>query len=289
MHYSFDECMSKFLAHLERNCYSDETLDGYKKDLLRSFMADVVTTNFSMENVKKEDLISFMDDGRVRGNKPSTVGRRLSTLKSFYKFLVYKMDFPQDVAARIRTPKVYVPLKNVLTEEEIGRILLAAEQLHPRYRLLFSVLYYTGSRLSPVRTLERSHVHMRERIVYFPKVKGGKDQYLPLHDTLCNLFEEYFSLVIPSDSRYVFPSPKYPDQPISPSDVRNKLQLLAERAGVDTSITPHTLRHCTATHLTLRNIPQHTIANILGHADLRSTMRYQHLTVEHLRGAIGEL
>ncbi|MEK5039873.1 tyrosine-type recombinase/integrase [Sporosarcina sp. FSL K6-3457] len=76
------------------------------------------------------------------------------------------------------------------------------------------------------------------------------------------------------------------NQPLSASDIRNKLRWVA---GLDTPITPHTLRHCTATYLTTKNVPQHTIVSILGHADLRSTMRYQHLAADHLRGAMKQL
>jgi len=95
-------------------------------------------------------------------------------MKSFYKFLVYELDYPVDVAARIRIPKVYTPLKAILTEDEVMRLLCSAQQLDSRYHLLFSVLYYTGSRLSPVRTLERSHVRLADRVIYFPKVKGAR-------------------------------------------------------------------------------------------------------------------
>ncbi|MEK4406198.1 hypothetical protein MKZ26_17730 [Sporosarcina sp. FSL K6-6792] len=81
-------------------------------------------------------------------------------MKSFYKFLVYELDYPVDVAARIRILKVYTPLKAILTEDEVMRLLCSGQQL--------------DSRLSPVRTLERSHVRLADRVIYFPKVKGGQ-------------------------------------------------------------------------------------------------------------------
>lgn len=270
-----------------------ETYDGYEKDLKcfkQFFVKGEMGRDFAVGEVGKEDLLRFMDDGKARGNKASTVGRRLSTLKSFYKFLVYELDYPVDVAARIRMPRVYVPLTKVLTEDEVRRLLAASLCMSPCYHLLFSVLYYTGSRLSPVRTLERSHVRLEERVIYFPKVKGGKDLYLPLHDHLIGLFEVYFEERFLETEKYVFPSSKFPTQPLSPSDIRNKLRSAARLAGLDaSSLTPHTLRHCTATHLTIKKVPQHTIASILGHADLRSTMRYQHLAVDHLREPINSL
>lgn len=286
--YRFDESVRLFLEHLERQCYSVETSSGYGKDLecFRRFMGE---KDFPMETIGKEELLKFMDDGRNRGNRTSTIGRRLSTMKSFYKFLVYELDFPVDVAARIRIPKVYVPLKNILTEDEVKRLLKAAQLLRPCYHLLFSMLYYTGSRLTPVRILERNHINLEEGLIYFPKVKGGKDLYLTLQESLQAPFEQYLAEHLTTESRYIFPSTRCPDQPLSASDIRNKLRLAASNAGIDQAITPHTLRHCTATHLTIRNVPQHTIASILGHADLRSTMRYQHLAVGHLRGPLNRL
>ncbi|MEK4406199.1 tyrosine-type recombinase/integrase [Sporosarcina sp. FSL K6-6792] len=113
--------------------------------------------------------------------------------------------------------------------------------------------------------------------------------YLPLHDQLKGLFEQYFAKYDLEEHGYVFPSTLCPDQPLSVSDIRNKLRWTASQAGLNSLITPHTLRHCTATHLTIRTVPQHTIASILGHADLRSTMRYQHLAVDHLRDSLNML
>lgn len=282
----FEECQALFLKHLERNNYSLETINGYGKDL-KSFQRFISNEfgeeDFSLDKIGRGELLRFLDDGRNRGNQVGTIARRLSTLKSFYKYLIYELDYPIDVAARIRMPKVYVPLKNILTESEIEKLLLASATLGSNYALLFHALYYTGSRLTPIRTLEKKNVLFEEDKIYFPVVKGGKDQYLPLHPKLREMFDDYFSYQLPDSEVFVFPSPRVPNQPLSPSDIRNKLRKAAELAGVDSSITPHTIRHCTATHLTLKNVPQRKIASILGHADLRSTMRYQHLTVEHLR------
>lgn len=227
-----------------------------------------------------------MDAGRLRGNKASTVGRRLSTLKSFFKFLVYELDYPVDEGAKIRVPKVHIPLRGILSAADVQGLLEAAGQLAPCYKVMFHALYYTGSRLSPIRMLEKNHVNLQEGTIYFPKVKGGKDHYLPLHPLLKELFEWYFEFVLDERSVYVFPSARIPSQPLSASDIRNKLRFAAELAGITETITPHTIRHCTATHLTIQNVSQTKIASILGHADLRSTMRYQHLAVEHLRGSL---
>lgn len=290
--FSFEICRQLFLEYLDRNNYALETINGYEKDL-KSFQQFMLKNtdgeDFSLEEVSREVLLAFLDDGRARGNKVGTIERRLSTMKSFYKYLIYERDYPVDVAARIRMPKVYVPLKNILTEFEIECLLQASIKLGKDYALLFNALYYTGSRITPIRTLERKNVLLDEEKIYFPLVKGGKDQYLPLHPKLAEMFQNYFLTELPAKEKYVFPSPKIPNQPLSASAIRNKLRIAAQMADLPDSITPHTIRHCTATHLTLKNIPQRKIASILGHADLRSTMRYQHLMVEHLRDSLDKL
>lgn len=290
--YDFSQCVQLFQKHLERNNYSPETIRGYEQDLMyfgEFIMEKKEKDSIGIREIGKRDLLNFMDDGREKGHKVNSVARRISTMKSFYKFLVYELDYDIDVAARVRMPRAYVPLPQILSEAEVKRLLNKSRELSPLYELLFSIIYYTGSRLSPVRLLQVDHVYTKERMIYFPKVKGGKDLYLPLHERVINLFDNYMTTYFTSQSSYVFPSKRIPNQPVSPADIRKKLRKAATLAKIDKHITPHTLRHCTATHLTINKVDQRTIASILGHADLRSTMRYQHLSVDHLRDPINAL
>lgn len=268
--------------------YSNETRRGYEKDLVffeRFLAAKKVQVPIEVDQISKEDLLDFMDFGKGMAHATNTVARRLSTIKSFYKFLVNELDYPIDLAARIKLPKTYIPLRNILTESEIKMLLECVERVDPLYHLLFSILYYTGSRLTPVRVLERKNVFLEDRLFYFPRVKGGKDLYLPIHDKLIDLFANNQT----GDNPYLFPSRKFPTQPVSAADVRLKLVKYSKEAKIDKHITPHSIRHSTATHLTLKKVDQRTIASILGHSDLRSTMRYQHLAVDHLREPINIL
>src|SRR5699024_3367998 len=131
-----------------RNNYSSETISGYKKDLdfFNSYMTtEKKASNFKIEQIEKKDLLDFMDFGREQGHKTNSVARRISTLKSFYKFLVYELDFPFDVTGSIRVPKAYIPLPHILSETEVKELLSKAKELSYLYGLLFSTIYYTGS------------------------------------------------------------------------------------------------------------------------------------------------
>jgi len=281
-----------FLQHLQRQGYSEETMCGYSKDLdqFYRYMGDQYgEVDFLLDVVEKRMILGFMDEGRLRGNKVSTVGRRLASLKSFFRFMLYECEYSHDVAGSIQIPKAYAPLKPVPTEREVAELLAVSLRLGDNYRLMFSLLYYTGSRITPVRLLRRDQVNLDTGMIYFPRVKGGRDLHLPLHPTAAVLLKNYFANTAIGKNDYIFPSPKDRKKAISASYVRVQLKRAATLAGLPFPVTPHTLRHCTATHLTIHDVPQAKIASILGHTDLRSTMRYQHLAVDHLRSSLGLL
>jgi len=293
MQQSFDlpVYISKFIHHLARQKYSRETIVGYGKDLKK--FSDYLLTQYSgnilTEEIEKEDLKDFVSMLETSGLKPNSVARHLSSLKSFYNFLVCEMNFAINVGAQIKQPKLFTPLPTILTPEEVERFLHAASEHSTYYHVLFSVLYYTGSRITPVITLRKKHVDLTSNKVYFPVTKNGRDLHLPLHDKLIRLLDDYLYMQKSNGSEYVFPSPKSSSKPISATEVRKKMDLIKKRAGISKRMTPHLLRHCMATHLTILGVDQKYIASILGHVDLRATARYQQLNIDNLRPAINKI
>lgn len=161
----FTDCVKSFVQYLGRNNYSMETISGYERDL-KSFkhfiMKEKERSNFPMEEILKHDLLRFMDAGREKGHKTNTIARRISTLKSFYKYLVYELDYPFDVAASIRVPKAYIPLPPILTENELKLLLRKAQGLSSLNHLLFSTLYFTGFTINTCNTTCKSCIFARE-------------------------------------------------------------------------------------------------------------------------------
>ncbi|MBB3868684.1 tyrosine-type recombinase/integrase [Parageobacillus toebii NBRC 107807] len=282
---------SKFLRYLKRQHYSEETITGYEKDLKKfnEFLYREYHGNILTEEIQKEDILDYLGYLESLGLKPNSVARHLSTLKSFYKFLVHEMDFKVDVAARIKHPRIYTPLPEILDMEEVQQFLNTAKRYSEFYYVLFSLIYYTGSRLTPIRTLPKKHVDLKHRCIYFEKIKGGRDLHLPLNDHMYHILANFLINQRYDGSEYVFNSPKFKNKPIDSGAIRLTMRKIAKLAGINKRVTPHILRHCTATHLTLLNVDQKYIASILGHVDLRSTARYQQLNVENLRPAVNKL
>lgn len=283
--------ITKFIRHLTRQNYSQETITGYGKDLKKfsEFLFKHYSGSLLTEEIEKEDIKDFISMLDASGLKPNSVARHLSSIKSFYNFLVYEMNFPVNVGAQVKQSKLFTPLPTILTPVEIQQFLEAAKQYSMYYHVLFSLLYYTGSRLTPVITLRKKDVDMTINKVYFPKTKNGRDLHLPLHDKLSKLLDDYLYLQKSIGSEYVFPSPRSKFKPISAADVRKKMYLIKKIAGISKRMTPHLLRHCMATHLTILGVDQKYVASILGHVDLRATARYQQLNVDNLRPSINKI
>lgn len=282
----------KFLRYLKRKNYSTETITGYQKDLKKfgEFLLTLYEGNILTEDITKSDIQDYMDYLKDEaGFKVNSIARNLSTLKSFFKFLVYELNFDDNPAEKIRTPKSFVPLPQVLDFGEVEGLLENAKAYSLFYYGLFSLIYYTGTRITAARTIKKQHVDLNNETLYFPYIKGGRDLLLPLHPNLKLVLEELMECNENKGSDFLFQSPKKINSPISAGDARFHLKKVVKLSGITKRVTPHILRHSVATHLTLLGVDQTYIAAILGHVDLRSTKRYQHLNVENLKSAVGKL
>ncbi|MFJ7676764.1 tyrosine-type recombinase/integrase [Peribacillus sp. NPDC097198] len=284
--------VKKFIKYLKRVNYSEQTIIGYSKDLkiFNEFIYREYQGKIMLEQVTRNDILDYMvflQDKRAY--KPNSVYRHLSTLKSFYRFLVDELNIKENVAAKIRHQKVYTPLPPILDIQEMERLLLTAREYSLYFFTLFSFLYYTGSRITPVISLEKKNVNLKDNKIYFPRIKGGEDLYLPIHNKLKPIMETFLNNHPAPAYPFVFHSPRNPGEYIDHTTVRLHLKRVKNLAGIEKRVTPHIIRHCTATHLTLAKVDQKFISNILGQKDPRSTARYQQLNVDNLRDSLNLL
>jgi site-specific recombinase XerD len=209
---------------------------------------------------------------------PNTVTQRLAALRFFY-IQVLKQGWS---AAETPYPKKALHLPQVLSQEEVARLIDAAE--HPFPRILLMTLYATGARRAEAAHLKVSDIDSQRMVVHIRGGKGRKDRDVMLSPTLLDALRVYWRSRRPRV--YLFPSSsghRGVDQPISDKTFWNVCRTAARRAGLEhRQIHPHTLRHCFATHLLEAGADLRTIQMLLGHRDLEETTIYLHLSQRHL-------
>jgi site-specific recombinase XerD len=209
-----------------------------------------------------------------------TVGLHVAALRFFYVRVLKRRALKEELP----TPKRHRRLPTILSPEEVRRLIAGAKNLYHRTMLL--TLYGAGLRRSELCHLKVSHIDSQRMVLRVERGKGGVDREVPLSPTLLTALREYYRWMRPQT--YLFPGTKdgwRADKPITSKVIWEAVRLAARAAGIDRRVTPHTLRHCYATHLLEAGADLRTIQVLLGHADLTHTTVYLHLSQRHLQAA----
>ncbi|MGH7645494.1 MAG: tyrosine-type recombinase/integrase [Gemmatimonadales bacterium] len=197
---------------------------------------------------------------------PSTCGVYAAALRFLYDVT---LDRPA-VAARIPRRRVPERLPVILSATEVERLLAAVHA--PKHRAILMTAYGTGLRLSEILALQTTDIDGDRLRIRVRAGKGGRDRDVPLSARLLTVLRTYWQETRPPGS-YLFQGTK-PGQPISRKAVWHMLRKVAARCRLTKRISPHTLRHCFATHLLEAGTDLRIIQHLLGHRSLRSTARY---------------
>ena len=258
---------------------SPRTLDAYRRDLasLAEFRAG------SAGDATVEDLERWLAEMRAAGLAPSTLARRVSAVRSYFRHLILIGAKVENPAAAIKLPRRGRHLPRALSPAETERLIDAATGTTPRTlrdRALVELLYGAGLRVSEAMGLEKSAVDLENRIVRVHG-KGGKDRLVPLGRPAAEAARRYLALGRPQlDRRYrpeLFLNAR--GGPLTRAGAFLILRRLAERAGLEPErVHPHLLRHSFATHLLEGGADLRSVQEMLGHADLGTTERYTHIS-----------
>lgn len=166
----------------------------------------------------------------------------------------------------------------VLSPAEVHRLLGAPA--HPKHRAMLLVAYSTGLRVAEICALRPEDVDSRRMVIDVRGGKGKKDRVVPLSPRLLGELRAYWRLRRPRP--YLFPGAD-PARPIARDTFRGVCRSAARRAGIQKRITPHTLRHCFATHMLEAGVDVRTLQMLLGHRSLSTTCVYTHVSTEKIR------
>ncbi|HUU83579.1 MAG TPA: site-specific tyrosine recombinase/integron integrase [Phycisphaerae bacterium] len=224
----------------------------------------------------------------------STTARKLATLRSFYKFCRRRGYVDGNPLATIRTPKQEKRLPKFLEPEQIGILLNTPDVntlLGARDRAMLEVLYSTGLRVSELVDLNMDDVDYVGQCVHV-RGKGKKQRTTPIGPTALAAVRKYLDMRRADprsanfDQQAMFANKH--GQRLSTRSVRRKLDKYLAQAGLDPSISPHTLRHSFATHMLNNGADLRSVQELLGHQSLSTTQIYTHLTTARLKKAYDE-
>ena len=265
---------------------SQNTLSAYRSDLQR--FAQFLQT-LSLLDVSQSKIQAYLALLMGQGSKASSSARSLSTLRRFYRYQVRENNIQSDPCAQVLSPKGGRALPRALSEAQVEALLAAPEvetSLGLRDRAMLETLYATGLRVSELVSLTLLEINLDMGLVRIIG-KGNKERLVPLGEQAIEWVQKYQASArlellgdAICDSMFVTARGKG----MSRQAFWYLIKKYALRAGIDFSLSPHTLRHAFATHLLNHGADLRSVQMLLGHADLSTTQIYTHIAVERLQG-----
>jgi integrase/recombinase XerD len=275
---------------LERGL-SLNSIKAYINDVnkLLQFLA---LTGKALRSVGNEDLIEFITWLNALGMLPNTQARVISGLKSYFSFLALEELIQDDPTALLELPKLSRKLPDVLSVVEIDQLMAAIDLSKPegiRSKAIIEVLYGCGLRVSELISLKISNIHAEAAYVLIDG-KGSKQRIVPIGQVALKHLDIYITEVRnkqkikPHMEDFVFLN-KF-GASLSRISVFTMIKALAQQAGINKSISPHTFRHSFATHLIEGGADLRAVQAMLGHVSITTTEIYTHLDREYLHEVI---
>lgn len=271
---------------------SPNTLDAYGRDLLDASEF----CGLRLVTASSADLSNWLADLAARGMAPSTQARKLSAVRRFFRFLFQEGDRKDDPTARLDGPSPEREVPDVLSREEVSRLIAACEP-DKRLKCLVELLYGAGLRASELVTLRVGNLPRRKAGQWMSadiiiRGKGGKDRLCPLGRAALIALAEWLDvreqslpdnpLMRSKAEGFVFPS-RGKEGHLTRRRLGQMLEELAGKAGIRSErVYPHALRHAYATHLLQGGADLRVVQTLLGHADIATTQIYTHVLTDEL-------
>src|SRR4051812_15603580 len=284
----FEHLVLDFLAYLEfERGLSRNTLEAYRSDLLQYGAhlhgRDPLTVDHA-------DLAGFVSGLADAGAAPATLQRKVACLRSFYRHLRREGLLANDPTAHLRAPRQTRRLPQVLTRDEVGRLLEQPKGTHPaalRDRALLELMYACGLRASEAIGLEVGDLDL-EAGVLRARGKGAKERLVPIGREAVLATRAYVDRGRPAlvglrdEPRLIL---NRRGGGLTRQGLYKIVQRYARDVGLEGRMSPHTLRHTFATHLLAGGCDLRSLQEMLGHSDIATTQIYTHLSAERLKDA----
>lgn len=257
---------------------SQKTLESYTSDLNHADESISGGLLKASQNQVQAYLSSLPD-------RPSSIARKASALRGFYKFLMLEKIITENPAANLELPKRNRALPKFLSVDEIELLISSAgDTRHSvRLRAMIELLYASGLRVSELCELPTSAILGDKLLIHG---KGAKERIVPIHETARHALQKWLALREDDKSKYVFPSNSKTGH-ITRDGFFKILKQCAILAGIDPHrVSPHVLRHSFASHLLAGGANLRIIQTMLGHEDISTTQIYTHVLPDKLKETV---
>lgn len=281
-----EERVREFTEHLfVEKRHSPHTVDGYRRDISR-FVAFQPRKSF--QSVTPSDIREFLLSLHNQGLSSRSIARSLSSLKSFFKYLVGESLIKKNPVETLETPKIWRKLPHTISLNEVESLLNQPDTETPlglRDKAMLEVLYATGVRVSELISLELNDLNLEVGFIR-SYGKGGKERVIPLGEVAQSFLKVYLEksrplLVKNKNVPGLFISRR--KMPMTRQAFWKTLKQYVLKANISAPISPHTLRHAFATHLLERGADLRSVQQMLGHSDISTTQIYTHVVQERMR------
>ena len=261
---------------------SKNTVDAYKNDL-KDFLSWINKINIQdYKKVTETEINEYVAHLFKNGLKSSSVNRKISTLKSFYLFLIKKKLISLSPLSEVITPKKEQYLPSSMSEDEVEQLLQSPNielDIEIRDKAMIEMLYATGMRISELINLKMIDIDI-ERSVLKVLGKGSKERLVPFGEKASDSLSYYLKKRKKSSAKEVFLSNR--GKKMTRTGFWQRIKIYLSREGLKDTISPHTLRHAFATHLLNRGADLRSVQLLLGHSDLSTTQIYTHIAKQRL-------
>ena len=261
---------------------SKNTVKAYETDI-KGFIKWINKNNKqSLLNIKESRVNQYISYLFSLKLKSSSVNRKISSLKSFYLFLLKKKLIRYSPFSEVISPKQEKYLPASMSESEVEKLLNspdASKEIEQRDKAMIEMLYATGMRISELVNLKITDIDMNRSVI---KVmgKGSKERLIPFGESASEALFNYLKIRKDSSSKEVFISNR--GKKITRVAFWQRIKVYLLRENLKISISPHTLRHAFATHLLNRGADLRSVQLLLGHSDLSTTQIYTHIAKQRL-------
>ena len=283
-----EKAIDQFIIYLHNvKKTSDNTEMSYRRDLNKLCSFLVLRGITEVGKVHENDLRDFVKDLERQHFKAATVSRNVASVRAFYHYLYQEKLVSADVSEQLHAPKVVKKLPEIMTVEEAESLLEHPVGDTPkglRDKAMLELLYATGMRVTELITLKLSDVN--QKMGYIICRDGSKERMIPYGSQAKKALMHYMQkgrgpLVQAGETDVLFVNCS--GQPMSRQGFWKLIKAYARQAGIETEITPHTLRHSFAAHLVENGADLRSVQEMMGHSDISTTQMYATLNRNHLR------